>query len=557
MPYRSLTKRVGNAVRLAEVIQVLMRHGFADLLRRIGLYEGLPAKALRGMHLMKAPESEPRNLAGRLRAALTELGPTFVKAGQIMSTRPDIVGLEIARGLEQLQDRVSPVPFGKMKPIIETGLGGSVHDLYRTFEPEPVASASLSQVYRAVLRDGTQVAVKVQRPGVRDVIEADLHILHGFAEWAQEHINEVGWVDPVGVVEEFRRSIRRELDFTIETHTLERFRSNFEGMSHVFVPAVYRALCSDTVITMDWIDGVRLDAIEHYEERGCDPATVAVTGCEILCKQVFEDRFFHADPHPGNILVTRNNQVAFLDYGMVGHLEDSDVLAMADLLRAVLHEDPAGCVQNLLSFTVSGEVRDLSALEHEIAEFIAFEARAIMGGGQVGKATDRVVRILRHHNLQLSPRFSLLLKALATIESSGHLLDPDLDMVPVVRPYIERIITRRFTPSHLLRESRHDLVGLLQLTRELPGDVRQLARMLRRGQIKIQLHHEKLDNVSAVADRASNRVTFGVITGAIIVGSSLLIASDTGAKTLGLVGYIIAGLLGLAILISILRSKNF
>jgi ubiquinone biosynthesis protein len=556
MHYRSLGKRVGNVVRLAEVVQVLVRHGFADLVRRAGLHEGIPAKLLRGLRLIEAPSGEPETFGRRLRAALTELGPTFVKCGQILSTRPDLISPDLCAELERLQDRVTTLPFEKMSMVLEEDIQGTVEELFGSFDTEPVAAASLSQVYRATLKTGQVVGVKIQRPNIDKVIEADLRLMRGVAEWIVEHVEDLDWFNPLGIVDEFARSIRRELDFTVEAHSIERFRENFKESKEVFVPATYSDLSGRRVLTMDWVEGVRIDALDQYAERNCDPKTVASTGCHVLCRQVFEHRLFHADPHPGNVLIMRDNQIAFLDYGMVGHIEQPDVAAIADLLRAMFREDAAACVDAILALSLSEDFTDRTALEYEMAEFLAFEGYAIISSGQVGRGIERATDVLRRHHLELAPRFSLLLKALVTIESVGHVLDPNLDMVPIIRPYVERIVARRYSPWAILGDLYSDIAGLARLGRQLPADIQQLMRTFRRGQFKVQLHHEGLHKLSAVLDRASNRIAFGVITGSIIIGSSMLMTTDIGLHGLGLAGYLAAGLLGLSLVISIIRSRN-
>lgn len=557
MPYRNLAKRVGDAVRLAEVVQILVRHGFADIVRRLGMHEGLPAKVLRGLHLIDEPIAAPDTIGARLRAAMTELGPTYIKFGQILSTRPDIISPSICDELSRLQDRVEPLPFDQMRSVIEEDLGGRVEERFAAFDKEPVAAASLSQVYRARTVDGRDVAVKVQRPGIRRVMESDLSLLKTAAEWASEHVSDFEWMDPVGMVEEFERSVTRELDFTIEARVIQRFRKNYSGVTTVFVPRVEPDLSGPRVLTMDWIDGARVDALDQYPARNCSPRQVAINGCNALCQQVFEHHLFHADPHPGNILVTRDNQIAFLDYGMAGHLEPMDVHAMADLLRAVFEENSQRCVQALLSFTTTGDADDLASLEHDVAQYIAFEAQTVLGKADVGRALEQVTNLLRRHKLQLSPRFSMLLKAMATIESTARLLDQTLDFAQIIRPYVENIVVARFSPQHLAHEGQQGLATLLRVGREIPGDVQQLIRTVRRGKLKVQLDHDGLDHLSNVTDRATNRIAFSVIAGSLIVGSSLLIASDVGAKSIGYGGFTIAGALGIVLLISILRSKNY
>ena len=554
--YRTISKRVGNAVRLAEVVQVLVRYGFSDVVHRLGLHEGLPAKVLRGFRLIEAPSGEPETQGRRLRAALTELGPTAVKFGQILSTRPDLVGGEMAKDLGLLQDRVRAIEFEKLKPVIEEELGAPLADLFSEFNEEAVASASLSQVYRATTRTGKRVAVKVQRPGVRRIIEADLLLMRSIAEWIVERVPDVTWMNPVGTVDEFARSVKRELDFAIEARIIEQFRKNYDGDPRVFVPRVYTELSSERVLAMDWVEGVRVDDIAQYGRYRSNPQTVAVTGADTLCKQVFEHRFFHADPHPGNILLIGENRIAFLDYGMVGSLEETDTATIADVLRAIFRQDAESAVQAMLQFTTSGETDEYSALVHEVADYIAFDAQAIISTGEVGKAIDRLTAIMRKYRLQLAPRVSLLMKALATVESTGRALDPEIDMVPIIQPYVERIVAQRFSPGQLAREARQNMALLVRMGRQVPGDVGHLMRMLRAGKLKIQLNHEGINHLAAAIDRASNRVTVGLITGAIIVGSSLLLAADIGARTLGLSGFIFAGLLGLSLVFSILRSRD-
>ncbi len=555
--HRSLSQRVGNAVRLAEVIQVLVRHGFADLVQRTGLHEGLPARVLRRLRLIKAPSGEPETLGNRMCAVFTELGPTFIKFGQILSTRPDIVPPDVREALGRLQDRVAALPFDEMAAMVVQELGAPPHELFASLDETPVASASLAQVYQATLPNGAQVAVKIQRPGIETVIRSDLRLMRRIAEWIQEHVSDALWMNPVEVLDEFERSIRRELDFIVEAHTIERFRINFANDPRVFVPRTYSELSSSRVLTMSWIDGIRVDNLDAYPDQQCDPATVALVGCDVLCRQVFHHHLFHADPHPGNIRVLSHNRVAFLDYGMVGHLERNDVAAIADALRAVFHGDAEECVRAALRFTRTGDVPDRDRLVHEIADFIAFEAPTVVAGGKVARAVEQLAETLRRNHLELAPRFSLLLKALATIESTGYSLDPSLDMAAVIKPFIDEIIANRYKPFQILDDIRSDLSSFARLANQFPEDILQLSRMLRMGQLKIQLNHEKLNHLAEVTDRASNRLTVGVITGAVIVGSSLLISAKVGPHNLGLAGYLIAAVLGLALVISILRSRVY
>jgi len=557
MHYTRLGKHTVNAVRLAEVLQVMARHGFADLLRRAGFQHSLPARVLQGLNLMEAPGGEPATFGQRLRAALTELGPTFVKLGQILSTRPDLIGATAAQELSHLQDDVEPLPFDLMTAVIEEELGESVDAVFDSFEKTPVASASLSQVYRAKLKTGETVAVKVQRPGIEKVIESDLSLMRQVAEWMGDHIDETHFIDPPGIVEEFSRSIRRELDFNIEARVIQQFRTMLEDLEAVVVPAVYGEVSSERILAMEWMDGVRVDQFDQYAARNCDREVIARMSCEAMCRMAFEHHYFHADPHPGNIFILRDNRLAFLDLGMAGHIERTDVAAIADLMLAVFHGESTECVNAILNLTGEGPPENREALEHEIADFIAFEAHLIIGGGQVAKGIERAVQILRHHNLELAPRFSMLLKALATVETVARRLVPGFDFVPVIQPYLEKLILSRYHPQHLFREARRNATAFLQLSRQIPGDLSYLLQQLRGGKIKFQVHHEHLENLAHTIDRSSNRQALGMIIAALIIGSSLLIASESAFSRVGVGGFVFAGLLGVALVISILWSRKY
>jgi ubiquinone biosynthesis protein len=554
--YTRLGKHTVNAVRLAEILQVMVKHGFADLLRRAGFHDGLPARVLRGLNLY-APGGEPATFGQRLRSALTELGPTFVKLGQVLSTRPDLVGSDIAQEFSKLQDQVEPVPYDKMAEVIQEALGQPVETLFATFDREPVASASLSQVYRATLKTGERVAVKVQRPRIEKVIESDLSLMQQLAEWLTDRMEEPGLIDPPGIVDEFARSIRRELDFSIEARVIQQFRHYLGKNPKVFIPNTYPAFCTRSILTMDWVDGVRVDRFEEYEARNCDRSAIARTGCEVLCEMVCEHRLFHADPHPGNIFIVRDNQLAFLDLGMAGHLERADVAELSDLFLAIFHQDAEECVAAVLNLTNGEPPDDSSALEHEIADFIAFEAQGIIGGGLVAHGIERAVDILRRHHLELAPRFSMLVKALATIETVGRTLDPGLDFVTILQPYLERFVMSRYQPQYVLREAQQNAGAYLKLGQRLPDDLLHLLKQLRRGRLRFQIHHEHLENLAATIDRSSNRSAISMIVAALIVGSSLLIATDSPLSRLGVAGFIFAGLLGMALVISILWSRKY
>jgi ubiquinone biosynthesis protein len=555
MAYRMLD-RTRNARRFVGVVHVLLRHGFADLVRRAGLHKSLPARLLRRLNITRAQPGAPETFGERLREALTELGPTFIKLGQVLSTRPDLVTYEVAEELALLQDKVAPVPYAKMAPVLEQTLGRPRDDVFDWFDETPVASASLSQVYRAVLKNGDAVAVKIQRPNIEKIIQSDLALMHQIAAWVDEHVRDVQWLNAPGVVHEFARSIRRELDFDIEAGIIDQFHHNFEGAEGVFIPKTYPEFCSRRLLVVQWVDGVRVDQFDAYPARNCDREVLARRGCEILCVMVFEHHLFHADPHPGNIFITRDNTLAFLDYGMAGHLEKADVAALADLFLAMFHQDSVECVNALLQLTAGGEPENMEGLRHEVADFIAFEAHAIIGGGQVARGLERATDILRQFNLNLAPRFSLLLKGLATIEHVGRQLNPGIDMVSIIQPYIENLVMDRYKPLEMIKEMRHNAGLLRRLTWQLPEDLSSISTQLRRGRLRVNLRHEYLEELIQALDASANRITAGLVIGATIVGGSILLAAQPELWGAALAGFVGAGLLGCVLIVSILWRKR-
>lgn len=553
MIYPRFYRHALNTIRLGEIFQVFAKYGFYDILSRLGLLQKLPWSVYRqikeGFPVIDVSWGE------RLRMALTELGPTFIKMGQILSTRPDLVGFSVAKELSLLQDRVAPMPIDTVKEVVEKSLNKPLSELYKEFDAKPVAAGSLSQVHKAMLPDGTPVAVKVKRVGIDSVIESDIQLMMTIAQWLED-TPEVGFLKPTGIVREFSRSIRRELDFSIEARIINQFRRNMLGVKNVIVPRVYKSHSTLEVLTMDWIDGVRVDQFEEYERRRCDRKVIARLGCEILCKMVCEHRFFHADPHPGNIFITYDNTIAFLDLGMAGYIDERDVMLLSNLLMAVFKQDAHSCVEAILALTGRPTHPDTVALEHEISDFIAFEAQQILSSGEVGKGIERAIQILRENGLELVPRFTLLLKALATVESVGRSLDPELDFVSIIKPYLESFLLQRYEPANIAKELYRYLETFSRFLLDVPENLTEITTLIRSGEIKVRVHHEYLEKLSTIIDKSSSRMSLSLLTASLIVASSLLITTSSSVRTLGTIGFVIAGLLGIYIILSILFSRG-
>ncbi len=556
-----LTRGIQNTKRLAVIARVLARYGFGEVVARLHLLDAIPAKVAAGLRL--TPDSVRAELSRgeRLRAALVELGPTYVKLGQVLSTRPDLIPPDICTDLETLQDRVPPVSNEEAAQVILAELGRDPVEAFGSFDGTPIAAASISQVHRATLKDGTAVAVKIQRPGIASLIESDTELLGWMAEWLVERGVDTPGFDPTGTVKEFSRSVRRELDFVHEARTLERFARNFDDCDLVHFPAVYPDLSTQRVMTMEWIKGTSLREMDKLRRDGNDLERIAHNGVEVVLKQVFEHGLFHGDPHPGNIFVLPENVICLIDCGMAGQLMPDDTERFAGLLLAVFHKDTSQATSAVLELAQTTGTTDRKALERDIHEFIESDAERMMEGLAIGEALNRVVGILQQHNLVLPPRYTLLIKALATIEQVGRDLDPSLDVASQIRPYVEKLLNRRYSARRVVRDVSGAVWDMVKLGRSLPDDVRELVSSFKSEGLRVTLSREDMRHLTDSHERSANRMTFGMIIGALIVGSSLLMQVSGGPKFLGLpaigfAGYLIAAVLGLAMVFSMWRSRR-
>ncbi len=544
-------KRLG---RYRQVIFVLAKFGFDDIVERIGP-DIITRKIIRRRGRKKAEQPT----AERVRLALTELGPTFVKFGQLLSTRPDIVPEDYIRELEKLQDKVEPFSIEEVKEIFLDELGKEPESLYTRFEETPIASGSIAQVHRATLPDGTLVAVKVQRPKIRRVIETDLDILQELAAMFERHIPEARWYRPRALVDQFSSTIRRELDFIAEGHAAERFRVNFENIETFFIPAVYWDYTSEKILTVDYIDGVKITDVKEIEKRGYDKKKIASNGARAILKEVFEDRFFHGDPHPGNFFVIENSVIAAVDFGIVGRLDEETAEYLSMLLYAVINRDVDKAIQVFKMLNVLEDDTDINLLKFDLMEFVDRYYGLPLDKIDAEKVIGDMLRVFRRHRIILPVNLALMGRMLLVSAGVGQMLDPKFDMVAEAKPYVESFMYKRFDPRRQARELVNLFDRFRMMVKKLPQDLEDIVQKLKQGKMLVQLHHEGLEKFILEMDRASNRLTFGLIIAALIVGSSLVMQLERGPmlfgfSVFGILGYLFAAVLGLWLVIAILRS---
>jgi len=539
------------------ILRVLFKYGFEDLVERLHIDQYLES----GLQMInRKPREQVHRFsrAERLRMALEELGPTFVKLGQLLSTRPDFIPPEYLSELAKLQDKVPPFTYEEVVTIFREELDATPEELFSRFDPKPLAAASIGQVHRAVMRDGTQVVVKVQRPGIENIIAVDLEILAHIAELMEEHLEEVQGHRPSAVVHEFARSLSKEIDFSIELTNIQRFARQFEGNRDIHVPAVYPKLSGERILVLEYIEGIKAGNIDELRAAGHDLKLIARRGANLVMEQIFVHGFFHADPHPGNILVMEEDVICFIDFGQMGRLSLRDREQFTDLVLNLVSGNERKVTTGVLKLTIQHGDVDYDDLARDLGDLMDQYLFRPLGELAAGKILQDLLDLVTRHKLSLKPNLYLMLKALSTVEGVGLQLDPDLELITLAQPFMEKIKFARLRPSRLAMEAEETGSEYLSLMRELPGEMRMILRQVRDGRMKLEFEHRGLETLRRSLDRVSNRVAFAIVLAAQIIGSSLIVLAGIppkwyGIPLIGLAGFLVAGIMGFWLLVSIIR----
>ncbi len=543
--------------RLHDIASVLIRYGFGDVVRRLGLGSALEqtGKVLRWKDAEQYARMEPPQ---RVCQALQELGPTFVKLGQILSTRVDLFPPEWITEFEKLQDQVPPEPFDKLRPQLEEDLGAPPEEIFPYLDTQALAAASIAQAHRARLEDGSEVILKIRRPDIRPTVEADLRLLNRFAEIAETEITELRRYHPKDVVRQFASSLRRELDLAAECRNAERIAANFTDDPDIVVPKVYWQWTGERLNVQEYIDGIPGRDLTAVDEAGLDRKQLASTGANAVLKMILVDRFFHADPHPGNVYYLPEGRIAFIDFGMVGRLSIERRNQVIDLLHGMVDQETADVVDVLVQWMGDVQV-DEAALAIDIDAFIdQYHGLSLQQLDLAAMLMDLTV-ILRDHQLNLPPDLALLFKVFITLEGLGSQIDPDFGMAEEAGPFLRRALRARYMPDALAKRGWRSLSETVDILTGLPRDLRKLLSAARRGAIQVHIDITRLKRFGDQLDGAASRLTVGTVTAALIIGSSIVMTIKGGPTLFGLpmfgvLGFSAAVIGGIWLLISIWRS---
>ena len=539
--------------RLHEIASILIKYGWGDFVRVLGIGTVLE-RAGRILHWHTTKHNDIADLepAIRVRLALEELGPTFVKLGQLLATRVDLMPPAWIVELEKLQSHVPSVPFELIEADVVALLNKPIHEAFAQFEREPFAAASMAQVHRAQLFDGTRVVVKLRRPGIDKKIEADLRILQHFARLIEHDMPDARRYQPLMMVSYFRRSLRRELDLLMEAHNMMRFIHNFADDDTVHIPQVYWDYTHSTMMVQEELVGVPGTDLAAARAAGMDLPMLAARGADAVLKMILVHGYFHADPHPGNVIYLPGNRIGMIDFGMVGRLTDYRRQQLVNMLDALVSKDEDAMLQVLMDWTGDGEV-DEAKLGYDVSELMFGYDNLEIKDVNVSALLNEITALVRENSLVLPADLTLLFKALITLEGLGQQLDPEFQMVEHITPFVQDVITARYQPGALIKRGQKSLKEAFEVVAGLPRDLSKLMRQARRGRLRIDLDLKRLDQFGQQLNSASNRITMGILTASLVIGSSIVMTVD-GWRFMGLIGFLLAFLNSLWVIVSIWRS---
>jgi ubiquinone biosynthesis protein len=549
--YRHLT-------RYRQILAVFFRYGFGDLVDLLKIDQYIEI-GLQMISRNRRERLEKLSRPERVRLALEELGPTYVKLGQVLSTRPDLIPVDFITELAKLQDKVPPFDVKEVDRIVTAELGAGPDEVFASFNHTPLASASIGQVHKATLPEGEQVAVKVQRPGIKRIIEVDLEIMLHMATLMERHVEEIAFFRPVKIVEEFAKALEREIDYSFEAVNMERMAGQFLSDRTVYIPKVYRDFTTERVLTAEFIDGIKISAIDDLDEAGLNCRKITRRGSSILLRQIFDFGFFHGDPHPGNLFVLPGEVICLLDFGMVGTVDRQTREDFVDLVDAVVHRQEARTAQILLKITQWDDRPPMRAFVRSVADFMGRHLYRPLKEIKVGPLLQNLLELAADHRLVIPPDIFLMMKTLTAVEGVARGLDPEFDIFAAAAPFIQQVKMDRYHPQRLTADAMRLGADFIDFMQQLPGEILDITRQIREHKLTVHVELESLRAMLATHDKISNRLSFAIIIAGLIIGSSIIVVSGVpplfhGISLIGIIVFITGAIMGLWLLVAIIKK---
>ncbi|RKX91132.1 MAG: hypothetical protein DRP84_12090 [Spirochaetes bacterium] len=553
-----ISRNYKNFARIARVVTILGKYGFGAFLTR--MREGLREIPERRFNVRLERNLQKLTEPERLRLAIEELGPTFIKMGQILSLRPDIIPPEYASELEKLQDRNPPSPYEKIQQILEQEYGASLDSIFSKFDEVPVASGSLAQVHRAVLKEGERtVAVKILKPKMREIVDTDLNVIQIFLNIASHYIPEFNQYDVNGLFQEFSETLLNEMNFQREAHNMIRFKKFFKGEDYVHIPEVYLDYTTNSIIVMEFIEGIKISEVEEIKNAGIDPKIVAENGARIVLKEIFEFGFFHADPHYGNLFVLPNNIVAPVDFGITGYIDAEGSEVLGNFFVGILKKDVDSIVHHLKRYDFIPENVDERKLKLDFLDLIETAYKSSLEEISIYTTFQQLFVITRNHKLRFPHEYFLIFKTLLQADGVGRRLYPDFNVIKFAEPFVKSWFMKQFRLKSYVKDFMLIMDDLRYLLKSIPSEFGPFFKRLLTGRLRVPLYHENLDRAIYEIDRTGNRLSFSIIIAALLLASSMLVQAKVGPlikgyPVIGLVGFFTAAIMGLWLLIGIIKS---
>jgi ubiquinone biosynthesis protein len=551
----TIGEKIGDLKRFDHIINVLFKYEFGYLLKKLSLKDRLTLN----QRLQKEKFDEKKTQPYKLRKIFEELGGAFIKFAQFLSVRPDLIPISYVKEFEQLQTSAKPVPFEEIKITLETELKDKLKNLFQEFEEEPIASASIAQVHKAKLFSGQQVAVKIQRNNVQDQITKDIDLMNFFAELMQKHDYTIKGVNPTIIINEFRRWTEKELDFCEEANNQKIIKNNFSNDKNIIIPTIYEDYSTQKVLTMDFVNGTRLNDIEKIKEKKYKINSIIKTGFDAVLKQVFVDGFFHADPHPGNILVLNSNKLAFVDFGIVGIFNDKMKENSMNLFIGIMKNDVDLVLETLFDMGLDGDNIEILKIEikNVIGEFENVEIKDVV----ISEVLEKLLDLIQKHDFKIPIDFILFGKTIMTLEGLALSFDPTFRLSVESQEFIKKIYKKKTSPKVLGKNLIESVNKLRNYTLKIPERTLSVLKRFKDIDTSLKYIDRDISNFIMEMDKSSNRITFGLIIAGLVIASTIMFSYNEitimNISAFSFIGFLVSGLLTLIVIISMLREKRF